>query len=111
MRNITKRYGEYIMKKCTFCGNNNFDTDKVCDRCNFPLPTTEPYIAPHPTFNQPRAYYPNAYIARRPSGLTVATEVIMIINTVLYVTTTFKVCSLIFLNVLTGVLMLCNNEV
>lgn len=160
------------MKKCAFCGNNNFDTDKVCDRCNSPLPTTEPYTAPQPTFNQPQAYYPNAYVARRPSGLTVATEVIMIINTVLYgvmllsvagywfitaimaeaalldgyvalffwglmailvyhftinlcmtrsyiikvktrepVSTAFKVCSLLFLNILTGVLMLCNSEV
>ena len=156
------------MKKCTFCGNDNFDTATVCERCKGPLPLPVFY-------NAPQAAHTPVYMPRRPSGLTTATQVIMIINTVLYslmlfftvgcwffslimantnlpgtsefgavafiylictvactywftlhlcmtrsyiskvkkgepISMTFKVCSLIFLNVLTGVLMLCNNE-
>lgn len=73
------------MRKCTFCGNTNFDTDKICERCNAPLPTSVPYTAPQPSYQQQQVSAPVYYnMQRRQSGLTIATKVIMILNTALY---------------------------
>lgn len=90
---------------------------------------------PQPGYSQP-GYPQQGYVQQRDSGLTTAAKVFMIISTVvmgLYiiplawclpmtisyfnkvkynqpVSTAFKICSLLFVNTIAGILMLCDKE-
>ena len=109
------------MRYCTKCGNQIMDEAIVCPACGC---ATE--------------HFHNSYAAERKntSGLKTAAKVLMIISTVVmglyiiplawclpmtiiycnkikrgeHISTGFKVCSLIFVNTIAGILMLCDTE-
>lgn len=113
------------MKYCATCGKELNDNAVYCDRCGTQVD------------NRRRATdrYGNE-IVKHDSALTLATKIFMIIScvvsacvviplawcipmTVSYwnaveegrpVSTAFKVCTLIFVNVIPGILMLCDND-
>ena len=95
------------------------------------------YVPPQSNYAAPQqgyGYAPQA--APKPSGLSIAAKVLMIISTVVYgfyliplawclpmtisysnkikygqpVSTGFKVCTLLFVNLIAGILMLCDND-
>lgn len=112
------------MKFCAKCGAELFDEAVICVKCGCP---TECGMQ----FQQPAATTKN-------SGLSTAAKVLMIITTVYAglctlgialswmlpmtisysrrikdgrpIGTGFKVCSLLFVNTIAGILMLCDNE-
>lgn len=109
------------MKYCSKCGAELVDEAVVCTNCGCAVEGFEPA-------NQ-------AQENTKPSGLQTAAKVLMIITTVLYglyiiplawcipmtvsyckkikkglpVGTGFKVCTLLFVNTIAGVLMFCDN--
>ena len=115
------------MKYCVKCGNEMVDEAVICVKCGcaveqFPAVAEQPQQAP----------------ARTPSGLATAAKILMIISTVCMalstccislawclpmtisysnkikagqpVSTGFKVCTLLFVNTISGILMLCDND-
>ena len=110
------------MKYCSNCGNEMVDEAVVCVKCGRSV-------------NQGA---PAAPVAKQPSGMQTACKVFMIIGTVMMgfsgyliplawcipmtvsyfkklkngepISTGFKVCSLLFVSLIGGILMLCDKE-
>ena len=73
------------MRKCPNCGNSNFDTDKLCDRCGMPLPDPIQSFSAQPQLTFPNnVQYQPQYVNRAPSGLSIAVKVFMILSTCIY---------------------------
>ena len=119
------------MKYCTNCGNQLPDEAGFCTSCGAAMEQTTPqqnYAQPQqPNYAQP---------APQVSGLATAAKIFMIISTVvtgLYIiplawclpmtisyckkikqgapiSTGFKVCTLLFVNTIAGILMLCDKS-
>lgn len=114
------------MKFCSKCGMQLFDDAVICTNCGCP---TESHVFIE---NQPKIVKPQT------SGTITATKVFMIIGTIFMaiytlciglawclpmtisycnkvkrgepIGTGFKVCSLLFVNTIAGILMLCDNR-
>lgn len=121
------------MKYCTKCGNQIADESAFCPVCG--AQTAAPQAAPQQPYAQPQqpAYYAPV---KQESGLTTAAKIFMIIGTVVMgfyliplawcipmtviyfrklknnepISTGFKVCSLLFVSLVGGILMLCDKE-
>ena len=115
------------MKFCSRCGAQLEDTAKFCSSCGKPVDA--------PAYQQPMAQFRPAGKAE-PNGLQMAAYVLMILTTIaggflllplawllpmtlhykkcIYsgvpVTVGFKVCTLIFVNLIPGILMLCDDK-
>ena len=113
------------MKYCSKCGAELFDETVICVKCGCPVGNSVQFD-------------PQAPAAPKQSGLTTAAKVFMILGTVLMAIYTlciglawclpmtlhyfkkikrgerlgtgFKVCSLIFVSLLGGIFMLCDND-
>ena len=113
------------MKYCSKCGAELFDEAVICIKCGSPVQNNIQF-----------ASQPSNYVQE--SGVTTTTKVFMIIGTVLMalwtfciglawclpmtlsyfgkvkrgepIGTGFKVCTLIFVSLVAGILMLCDNE-
>ena len=124
------------MKYCNNCGAQLADEAAFCTSCGATLqaaPQQEP--VPQQAY-VPQQTYAAQPVAAQPSGLAIAAKILMIISTVamgLYliplawcipmtisyckkikagepVSTGFKVCTLLFVNTISGILMLCDKN-
>lgn len=119
------------MKFCPNCGNQMDDTAMFCSNCGFQQ-NAQPYQNVNPVYNN----YPVQEAYATESALKTVAKVFMILSTVIlglsiiplawcipmtvyYFNRTkyrqpvgvgFKICTLIFVNIISGVLMLCDNE-
>ena len=116
------------MKYCSKCGNQLMDEAVICPSCGCAVEGG--YLARN-TMNKS-----TAIVGSQPNGLKTAAKILMIIGTVingLYIIplawcipmtvtycnkikngepigTGFKVCSLLFVSLIAGILMLCDND-
>lgn len=116
------------MKFCSKCGAEMFDDAVICVKCGRPVETAAPVAPIQPEFAP----------APEPSSLAMVAKIFMIIGTVVMSLTTclialawclpmtisynnkikrgepvsvgFKVCSLLFVNTIAGILMLCDKD-
>ena len=124
------------MKYCTHCGTQLVDEAIVCTNCGCAAVDTDADSATKSTPNPESAFAPNptpVAQAKPESTLRIIAKILMLIScifsaylflfplawtipmTVHYwknrnVGTGFKVCSLLFVNTIAGILMLCDNQ-
>ena len=113
------------MKYCSKCGAELFDEAVICVKCGCPVESSVQFA-------------PEADTRVKESGITTAVKVFLILSTVLTamltfcislawclpmtisycdkvnrgdrISTGFKVCALLFVNTIAGILMLCDNK-
>lgn len=131
-----KHCGTTLADGATFCTNCGAPVEQAPQQGYVPPQQSYGY-AQQPNYAAPQPGYGYApQPAPQPSGLSVAAKVFMIISTVVYglyiiplawclpmtisyskkikngepVSTGFKVCTLLFVNLIAGILMLCDNN-
>lgn len=121
---------------CSHCGNELEENEKICSKCG---QSCESKGAPNNSENPFASAAAAPFLpTRRESGLSIAVKVLMILSTIGIgistfliglawtipmtvhyfnsikfrrpIGTGFKVCSLLFVNTIAGILMLCDNE-
>ena len=120
------------MKYCTYCGNQLDDNDAFCAKCGRKADSN------NQNNNSYNNYNDNSFISSNDSGLVIAIKVLMVIHcailafttlgfgliwsipmTISYfnrikrgqkISTGFKVCTLIFVSVIAGALMLIDEN-
>ena len=122
-----------MSKYCTYCGNELMDQAAFCPKCGCPVQGAQP-IMQQPTYQ----YQPAQAVPYGQDGLTVAAKVLLIIGCVFSgffwlvplawtipmtvsfcdkikrgekISTGFAVCILLFLSLVGGILILCNDKI
>ena len=124
------------MKFCTNCGTQLEDNVNFCTSCGAALSQPQQQAQSQQTYAQPQYGQPMYAQPAKESGLATAAKIFMIISTVVTgiyilplawclpmtlsyfkklktgqpVSTGFKVCTLLFVNTIAGILMLCDKD-
>lgn len=126
------------MKYCAKCGTQLFDEAVICVKCGCPVENSSQFTPQTPTPEQNANFFTPQPPYIQETGVTKAAKIFMIIGTVvmaLYtcciglawclpmtisywnkikrgepISTGFKVCSLLFVNTIAGILMLCDSN-